>query len=84
MGFNFSFDISRIAVRWATAHNGGFSFVLSQLSNKQVENLHRPRIRIAPLNGVAEQIELTAVRQKNEQQSGVAVASWTCTLSRLH
>jgi len=68
VGYNLSFDISRIAVRWATARNGGFSFVLSQLSNKQVENLHRPRIRIAPLNGVAEQIELTAVHQKSEQQ----------------
>ncbi len=67
VGFNLPFDISRIAVHWATAHNGGFSFVLSQLSKKQVENLHRPRIRIAPLNGVAEQIELTAVRRKNEQ-----------------
>jgi len=67
VGFNLSFDISRISVRWTTAHNGGFSFVLSQLSEKQVENLHRPRIRIAPLNGVAEQIELTAVRRKDEQ-----------------
>ena len=45
VGFNLSFDISRISVRWTTAHNGGFSFVLSQLSEKQVENLHRPRIR---------------------------------------
>jgi hypothetical protein len=68
VGFNLSFHISRIAVRWTAARNGGFSFVLSQLSEKQVENLHRPRIRIAPLNGVAEQIELTAVHQKNEQQ----------------
>lgn len=67
VGFNLSFDISRIAVRWTTAQNGGFSFVLSNLSQKQVENLHRPRIRIAPLNGMAEQIELTAVRRKNEQ-----------------
>jgi hypothetical protein len=67
VGFNLSFDISRIAAQWATAHNGGFSFVLSQLSKKGVENRHRPRIRIAPLNGVAEQIELTAVRRENEQ-----------------
>ncbi len=67
VGFNLSFDISRIAVNWTTARNGGFSFVLSQLSEKHVENLHRPRIRIAPLNGVAEQIELTAVRRKDEQ-----------------
>src|SRR5882762_4158525 len=68
VGFNLSFDISRIAVRWTAARNGGFSFVLSQLNKKQVENQHRPRIRIAPLNGVAEQIELTAVYRKNEQQ----------------
>jgi hypothetical protein len=68
VGFNLPFDISRIASRWTAARNGGFSFVLSQLSKKLVENQHRPRIRVAPLNGVAELIELTAVRQKNEQQ----------------
>lgn len=67
VGFNLSFDISRIAVHWTAARNGGFSFVLSQLSEKQVENRYRPRIRIAPLNGVAEKIELTAVRRKDEQ-----------------
>jgi hypothetical protein len=67
VGFNLPFDISRIAVQWAAAHNGGFSFVLSQLSKSHVNNIHRPRIRIAPLNGVAEQIELTAVRRKDEQ-----------------
>jgi hypothetical protein len=66
-GFNLPFDISRIAVRWTAARNGGFSFVLSQLSKKGVENHHRPRIRIAPLNGVAEKIELTAVRRTDEQ-----------------
>lgn len=67
VGFNLPFDISRIAVRWATAQNGGFSFVLSHLDKKQVENHHRPRIRVAPLNGVAERIELTAVRHQHEQ-----------------
>jgi len=67
VGFNLSFDISRIALRWTTAQNGGFSFVLSELSEKHVANIHRPRIRIAPLNGVAERFELTAVRRKDEQ-----------------
>ncbi|MGA9972665.1 MAG: hypothetical protein WBQ07_20190 [Candidatus Acidiferrales bacterium] len=67
VGFNLPFDISRIAVRWTAARDGGFSFVLSQLSKKGVENIHRPRVRIAPLNGVAEKIELTAVRRKDEQ-----------------
>src|SRR5882672_7078873 len=67
VGFNLPFDISRIAVQWRPAHNGGFSFVLSQLSKNHVNNIHRPRIRIAPLNGVAEKIELTAVLRKDEQ-----------------
>jgi hypothetical protein len=67
VGYNLPFDIARIAVQWTPARNGGFSFVLSHLSEKQIENLHRPRIRIAPLNGVAERIELTAVRRKSEQ-----------------
>src|SRR5579864_9079565 len=67
VGFNLPFDISRIAVRWTAARNGGFSFVLSQLSKKRVENRYRPRIRIAPLNGVAELFELTAVKRQSEQ-----------------
>jgi hypothetical protein len=67
VGFNLPFDISRIAVRWAAARNGGFSFVLSLLRKGRVENHHRPRIRVAPLNGVAEKIEITAVRRKDEQ-----------------
>jgi hypothetical protein len=68
VGFNLPFDISRIAVQWAVADNGGFSFVLSQLSKSHVNNIHRPRIRISPLNGVAEKIELTAVCFKDEQE----------------
>lgn len=68
VGYNLSFDISRIAVDWTAARNGGFSFVLSQLSERKLNNVHRPRIRIAPLNGVAEQFELTAVRRKNDKQ----------------
>jgi hypothetical protein len=67
VSFNLPFDISRIAVRWTAARNGGFSFVLSQLMRKGVENRHRPRIRIAPLNGVAEKFELTAVRRRKER-----------------
>jgi hypothetical protein len=68
IGFSLSFDISRIRTDWTTARDGGFSFVLSQLSNKRHNNIHRPRIRISPLNGIAEKIELTAVRRKNEQE----------------
>jgi len=67
VGFNLSFDISRIRTDWTIARDGGFSFVLSQLSNKRHNNIHRPRIRISPLNGIAEKIELTAVRRKDEQ-----------------
>jgi hypothetical protein len=67
VGFNLPFDVARIAVRATPAVEGGFSFILSQLSRKGVENLHRPRVRIAPLNGVAEKIELMAVRYKAER-----------------
>ena len=67
VGFNLPFDISRIAVRWTAAREGGFSFVLSQLSKKGIANIHRPRVRVAPLNGVAEKIELMGVRRKDEQ-----------------
>ncbi len=67
VGFNLPFDVARIAVRATPAVEGGFSFVLSQLSRKGVEKLHRPRVRIAPLNGVAEKIELMAVRYKAER-----------------
>src|SRR5215469_3755666 len=67
VGFNLSFDISRIRTRWTAARNGGFSFVVSELSDKRLKNIHRPSIRISPLNGVAEKIELTAVRRKDEQ-----------------
>jgi hypothetical protein len=67
VGFNLSFDISRIRTRWTTARKGGFSFVLSELNDTRVKNIHRPSIRISPLNGVAEKIELTAVRRKDEQ-----------------
>jgi hypothetical protein len=67
VGFNLPFDIARIAVRWTTAEDGGFSFVLSQLSKTGVDNVHRPRVRISPLNGVAERVELTAVFREKEQ-----------------
>src|SRR6185437_15705652 len=67
VGFNLSFDISRLMVTWKRAQNGGFSFILSELAKKRVENRHRPRIRISPLNGVAEKIELTAVLKRSEQ-----------------
>ena len=68
VGFNLPFDLARIAVRWTTARKGGFSFVLSQLSEKHLDNVHRPRVIVSPLNGVAERIELSAVRWKREQE----------------
>jgi hypothetical protein len=67
VGVNLPYDIARIAVGATPAVEGGFSFILSQLSRKGVENLHRPRVRIAPLNGVAEKIELMAVRYEAER-----------------
>lgn len=68
VGFNLPFDIARISLEWKQARNGGFSFILSHLNKKNVENLNRPRIRITSLNGVAQRIELAAVKRKGEQR----------------
>ncbi len=50
VGFNLPFDLSRIAVEWSKAHNGGWSLVLSlrrsRKTGKIETNPDRPRIRV--------------------------------------
>ena len=54
VGFNLPFDLSRLAVDWETAKNGGWSLVFSQWSNphtgKPQENKFFPRIVVRALN----------------------------------
>lgn len=52
--FNAGFDLSRLAVDWETAENGGWSLILSQWRNRKTGNLQPnkffPRIVIKALN----------------------------------
>jgi hypothetical protein len=54
VGFNVGFDLSRIAVDWETAENGGWSLILSQWRNPKTGELQPnkffPRIVIKALN----------------------------------
>src|SRR6266446_3080029 len=53
VGFNLPFDLSRLAVDWETAKNGGWSLIFSQWSSPQTgklqENKFFPRIVIRAL-----------------------------------
>lgn len=54
VGFNLPFDLSRLAVDWETADNGGWSLILSQWRNRKTGELQTnkffPRIVIKALN----------------------------------
>jgi len=63
VGFNLPFDLSRIAVDWETAENGGWSLILSQWRNPKTRKLQPtkffPRIVIKALNSKAAIIHST-------------------------
>lgn len=73
VGFNLPFDLSRIAVGWRKADNGGWSLILSlRLSRKTGEmepNPHRPRLRIRSKDSQSAFIELTRPQKPNEWPS---------------
>src|SRR5438309_9318453 len=50
VGFNLPFDVSRLAVDWCKARNGGWSLILSLRRSRKTgnmePNLDRPRIRV--------------------------------------
>jgi len=50
VGFNLPFDLSRLAVGWAKADNGGWSLILSQRRSRKTgkvePNPERPRVRL--------------------------------------
>jgi hypothetical protein len=54
VGFNLPFDLSRLAVDWETAENGGWSLILSQWCNPKTGNLQAnkffPRVVVKALN----------------------------------
>jgi hypothetical protein len=75
VGFNLPFDLSRLAVDWATAVNGGWSLILSHRFSRQTgvmeSNPYRPRVRITAKDSKSAFISLTRPQQPEEwpQQS---------------
>jgi hypothetical protein len=74
VGFNLPFDLSRIAVEWSKAHNGGWSLVLSLRRFRktgQIEpNPDRPRIRVTSKDSKSAFIALMRPRIAKEWPSG--------------
>lgn len=74
VGFNLPFDLSRVAVQWSTADNGGWSFIYSlQTSNKTGEiepNPDRPRITVKSKDSKSAFISLVKPRKPKEWPRG--------------
>jgi hypothetical protein len=74
VGFNLPFDLSRIAVDWSKARNGGWSLVLSvrrSRKTRQMEpNPDRPRIRVTSKDSKSAFIALMRPRIAEEWPSG--------------
>ena len=75
--FNAGFDLSRLAVDWETAANGGWSLILSQWRNRETRalqpNKYFPRIVIKALNSKAAIIHSTrAPMSEPGKESGKA------------
>ena len=70
VAFNLPFDLSRLAVDWATADNGGWSLILSQRLSKKTgvweANSHRPRVRISAKDSKSAFISLTKTQNPDE------------------
>src|SRR5580704_11619370 len=73
-GFNLPFDLSRLAVDWSKARNGGWSLVLSlrrsKKTGKMEPNPDRPRIRVTSKDSKSAFIALMRPRIAEEWPSG--------------
>ena len=70
VGFNLPFDLSRLAVDWCKARNGGWSLILSLRRSRKTGNLEpnpdRPRIRVTSKDSKSAFIALTRPRVPEE------------------
>ena len=70
VGFNLPFDLSRLAVDWRTARDGGWSLILSlrlsRLTGKLEPNPERPRIHITARTSKSGFINLQRPRHADE------------------
>ncbi len=74
VGFNLPFDLSRLAVNWSKAHNGGWSLVVSlrcsRITGEMEPNPDRPRIRVTSKDSKSAFIALMRPRIAKEWPSG--------------
>jgi hypothetical protein len=70
VGFNLPFDLSRLAVDWAKADNGGWSLILSQRRSRKTgmmePNPYKPRVRITAKDSKSAFIALTKPQKPEE------------------
>lgn len=70
VGFNLPFDLSRLAVAWRTADNGGFSFILSMRRSRKTGQMEpnpcRPRLRITSKDSHSAFIEIARPEHPEE------------------
>jgi hypothetical protein len=78
--FNAGFDLSRIAVDWETAKNGGWSLILSQWRNPSTgilkANKFFPRVVIKALNSKTSIIHSTRAPMSEPRKKGDKVKLW--------
>lgn len=78
--FNAGFDLSRLAVDWGTAANGGWSLILSQWPNPETgiteTNQYFPRIIVKALNSKSSIINSTRPPTGKPKKKGGKVKLW--------
>jgi hypothetical protein len=79
--FNAGFDLSRIAVDWETAKNGGWSLILSQWRNPKTGELRAnkffPRVVIKALNSKTAIIHSTRAPMNEPTETNKRVKLWS-------
>jgi hypothetical protein len=74
VGFNLPFDLSRIAVDWCKARNGGWSLILSMRRSRKTGNIEanpdRPRVRVTSKDSKSAFIALMRPRVAEEWPVG--------------
>src|SRR5260370_28720176 len=80
VGFNLPFDLSRLAVDWENAENGGWSLILSQWRNPKTGELQAnkffPRIVVKPLNSKTAIIHSTRAPVSQPSEPNKTWKSW--------
>jgi hypothetical protein len=74
VAFNLPFDLSRLAVDWRTARDGGWSLILSHRQSRKTGTLEpnpeRPRVRVTARNSKSAFIALTRTQHPDEWPEG--------------